>query len=219
MKRNIFFLCAFLAVLFFSCKKDSTPNVSTPNPDFTMLKTGNYWVYEFYHVDTNGTEQKLVNTDSTYILKDTLIGGIQYFVKIQNGYQFHKASWLGAPPDTVILRDSAGYLLQRYSTGQTVKIFARDNFRDILARDTITRLLIRNYQMTGKDSLVNVDAGQFTTRSFRVTCYPLDTAYKWGIRKVYSIYGANTGLVKYTYCLWSEPDHYEARLLRYHVAP
>jgi len=210
----MFFLLVIPALFFISCTKNSTDEVTEPSPDFVQLRVGNYWVYEFYKVDSIGVEKKLDETDSSYILKDTLISGIKYFVRISNPVQLTKSGRFGFSSDTAFLRDSSGYLLRRDPYGRTYIFFSRDNFTDVLYSDTIGNLLLEKRIMTGKDSTVSVPAGSFITRSFCLVCYPLQP-YPYGIRKYYYIYGENTGLVKYTYGFFSSPDHYEARLARY----
>jgi hypothetical protein len=212
MKRLMIVTLLILPLLFFSCKKDNSEQ-SVPQSDFVKLETGNYWIFDFYKIDTNGVETKLDHTDSSFILKDTLINGNQYFVKVSDLIQFEKSSMMTMVSDTMFLRDSSGYLV----TPTGFIMFARDNFTDVIHADTASTLTWWEYKMTGKDSIVTVPAGTFTTRTMGVTYYPLSPNYPWGIRKVYNVYGAGVGMVKYTYALYSQPDHYEARLLRYNV--
>lgn len=221
MKRNLIVVIAVLAVLLSGCKKSSTDENTQPppqpQPDFTQLKTGNYWVYDFYKVDTNGVETNLNEPDSCYILKDTLVDGNRYFVKLSFGL-FHKKSTLAIHiPDTSLVRDSSGYLLMRYMDGTTRILFARDNFSGLLYTDTIAPMLWEEFKMTGKDSVVTVPAGTFTTRSMCMTCFPLEPNYPWGIRKYPNIYGSGIGMIKYYTGFYYSPDHYEARLVRYRV--
>ena len=222
MKRRIIYMLALLVIFIFSCKKNSNEQSSQPipsAPDYIQLSVGNYWVYEFYKVDTNGVEQKLIHKDSSYIQKDTMINGIKYFIKISNPLQFTRCGSPMLVQSEELLRDSSGYLLMRYSTGEIRILFARDNFTDILYSDTVETLAFREVKMTGKDSLVSMPAGNFTTRSACQYLYPLHPDYPWGLRKDYYVYGRWVGEIKYTYCLYSQPGHYEARLVRYHVSP
>ena len=135
------FAVAILALIF-SCKKNSTDETSTPAPDFTRLKVWNYWVYEFYKVDTNGVETDQGKTDTSFIEKDTLINGDKYFIRNSRSYMFElrRSS----------LRDSSGYLLQRNTDGSSTILFARDNFKDIFISDTVANLFLRQDMMTGK---------------------------------------------------------------------
>ncbi len=217
MKSKMLFTLAILALICFSCKKKSTESTSSSEPDFTQLKVGNYWVYKVYKVDTNGVETDQNKTDSSYILKDTLINGIQYFVKISSSFPFSRSTNPLMPPDTTCLRDSAGYLLERTWNGGSLIVFARDNFTDVFLSDSIDNLALRQIKMTGKDSVVNVPAGTFTTRSLCLILYPLHPDYPWGIRRFFYIYGSGVGQIKFTFGFYSEPGHYEAQLVRYHI--
>jgi len=217
MKTNILILFSFFAFIFISCKKDNggLPPDPAPEADYTMIHTGQYWVYEYYRIDTTGVEEKLESTDSAYILKDTLIDGITYYIRISHPLQFSKSGFLEPHADTAILRDSSGYLLRRVYDGSTIILFARDNFSDVLFSDTISNLLIRESRMVGKDSMVTLPIGLVTTRSMCDSYYPLQPAYPWGIRKVYSVYAKNIGLSKYQYGPYSQPYYFEARLVRF----
>jgi hypothetical protein len=216
MRTNIFIFFSFFAFIFISCKKDNNglPPDPAPEADYTMIHTGQYWVYEYYRIDTTGAEEKLESTDSAYILKDTLIDGIQYYVHISHPLQFTKSGILVPWADTAILRDSSGYLLKRIYDGSTSILFARDNFTDILYSDTIDVLFILESRMVGKDSLVTVPAGTFTTRSMCTSFFPQLPDYPWGFRRSFNIYAKEIGLIKYQYFFASQPSYYEARLVR-----
>jgi hypothetical protein len=209
MKRKMLFTLAVLALISFSCKKKNSTDTPSASPDYIKLKVGNYWVYEIFKVDTNGVETDQGIADSNYIEKDTLINGNEYFIKNVHFYPSKAAR--------VPLRDSSGYLLQHNPDGTNFIIFARDNFSDLLFTDT-NAVFIRTYRMTGKDSIVSLPAGTFTTRSFLIGYYPVASGYPWGDRRNYYMYGLDAGLVKQIYFYYaSDPDHYEARLIRYHV--
>jgi hypothetical protein len=209
MKRKLIFTIAILVIIAFSCKKESTETRSTSEPSFIQLKVGNYWVYESFKVDTNGVSTDLHKTDSSYILKDTLINGIRYFVSISTSFPNTYAN-------TGYIRDSSGYLLSHWN-GRSHIGFATDNFKDIFSSDTSDPLIIRQSKMTGKDSVVTVPVGTFTTRSMGLFIYPKDPGYPWGVRKFYNVYARGIGPIEYTNGFYSDPGHYESRLVRYHV--
>ena len=210
------FICfaAALPVLLSSCHKENTGN-QAPEPDFVQLNTGNYWIYSFYKVDTNGVETLLPDTDSAYISGDTLINGIRYFIKITGDFPLKESDAMPMYSQKTFLRDSSGYLVNEVG----FILFARDNFSTVIRTDTIEGLLWSEYRMTGKDSLVAVPAGNFNTRTMAVAYYPLNPDYPWGVRRTVNVYGEGVGLIKYTYALYSQPSYYEARLLRYSVNP
>ena len=209
MKRTLLFTVAIIGLIIFSCKKKDSQETSSSGPDFVQLKTGNYWVYHIYKVDTNGVETDQGRTDSSFIEKDTLIKGDKYFIQNSHFYPGEAAR--------ILMRDSSGYLLAHNPNGKNFIIFARDNFSDLFFTDS-NAVFIRTYRMTGKDSIVSLPAGTFTTRSFIIGYYPVASGYPWGDRRNYYMYGLNAGLVKQIYIYYaSDPDHYEARLVRYHV--
>jgi hypothetical protein len=213
MRTNIL-LISILSLLLFSCNKENPITDPGPEADYTMIQTGQYWVYEFYKIDTTGAELKLECTDSAYILRDTLIGGVQYFIKISHPLVFTKSGEMIHPADTTILMDSTGTLFFHLYTGENQIIFSRDNYSDVLYSDTTGEIVYRELVMAGKDSVINVPAGSFVTRSALYNIYPLNPDYPWGIRKLYNVYGKNTGLIKYQYAFYSSPSYYEARLVR-----
>jgi hypothetical protein len=209
MKRKKIFCLALLALFTFSCTKKNSTEATSASPDYVKLKVGNYWVYKIFKVDTNGVETIQSQSDSSFILKDTVIYGKTFFIEgVHSDFTGSRR---------IILRDSSGYLIERLSNGNSVMIFARDNFKDILFSDSVDNLFFRQERMTGKDSAVSVPAGTFITRSLRIYDTPIDPAYPWGVRKLYCIYGKDAGLIEYTMCYWDEPEYYEARLVRYHV--
>ena len=211
MRKIMFIFMATCAILA-ACSKDNT-NDPAATADFVQLNPGNYWIWDFYKVDTNGVETKLDHTDSSFIYKDTLINGLQYAVKVSNQIQFTKNGEWMVNADTTFLRDSSGYLVTE--TGYI--LFARDNFTDAFHTDTVPGLLWQEYRMTGKDSLVTVPGGTFSTRTMMGVYYPLDISYAWRIRKVYNVYGSGVGLIRFTYGFYSQPQMWEGRLVRYHV--
>ena len=215
MKSKILFLLV-ITLCTISCKKKDSVESGPSAPDFTQLKVGNYWVYEFYKVDTNGIATDLHETDSSYIYKDSIINGIRYYLNVSNPYQF-LFSMHFQYPDTIAYRDSSGCLLALGSDGKSRIYFARDDFKDVFNTDSIPGFYLRILKMTGNDSIVTVPAGTFTTQSMCNYAYPLDPDYLWGIRRSYAVYGAGVGKIKHTYLYYSDPDYFEALLVRYHV--
>ncbi len=206
MKTNTILWAIGIILILSACKKSSEPDI-TPLPDFMNLKVGNYWVYEYYKIDSNGFETKLPKTDTSFIEKDTTINDITY-------YKWFRASVeLKGQKYPTFVRDSLGYLV----TDWGAILFSRDNFTDTLVFDTLP-ILTSILKMVGKDSIVQVSAGSFTTRTARLTVFPTDPHYPWGVRYFYNVYGANTGLILWSYALYSQPSYYEARLSSFHNA-
>ena len=98
-----------IAYFLISCE-ESTVSDSFVLPDeisevssYSLLKTGNYWVYQTYSCfDSTGTNCSPRSIDSVYISKDTIINGKKYY-RIEGtsfGQYFKK-----------YLRDSSDYLV------------------------------------------------------------------------------------------------------------
>lgn len=194
-----------LILAFVSCKKNDQPTPPPP-PDFMQLSVGNYWVYEYYKIDTNGVETKLDAKDTALIQKDTMINGIKYFKWYRPSVELKGTN----VPSFV--RDSGGYLVTNFGA----ILFSANNFTDTLRIDTLP-ILTSVFKMISKDSIVHVPAGSFTTRTARLTVFPTDPQYPWGTRYYYNIYGEGAGLILWSYSLYSSPSYYEARLSSFHI--
>jgi len=208
----MFSMLLVLLVAVVSCKKEKEEVTQVPTPDYLNLKVGNYWVYEYWRIDTTGFTEKLQVTDCAYIHRDTAINGYTYFIKISNPIQTGKGP-VAVPaeqPEIQIIRDSSGYLVD--DSGKI--LFAQNDFTSVLDTGSIGDLLWYDSKMTGKDSLVSLGSVNYTTRSLCQTFYPMDPAYPWGVRKAYNIYAKNTGLIFYNYWFYYAGTSYEARLIR-----
>ena len=220
---NRYKICLVLlaaAVCFYSCKKDKKPTVITPPPitypDYTVLKPGNYWIYQDYRLDSiNGAAHPLGTFDSNYVEKDTVI----------NGSTFHKYCDVAFASGTstyniYYLRDSLSYMIN--SSGEI--LFSSEDFTDIFklytygpnaaTPDTLTV----TEQMGFKDVAITVDAGTFITSAFR-QIYHYPASYPFGPTREYDHrYCQNVGLISETTGIYnSQPSLYERRLLRYHL--
>jgi hypothetical protein len=209
MKKLMPGMIAILVILAISCKKNSEEPVLVEKIDYYQLKTGNYWIYEGFRIDTSGIATSTGKYDSAYIEKDTTIRGLTYFKLLENPYLIF--------PEQVFmyLRDSSGYLVN--SSGA---ILASDNnFTDILAVDTgYMQLYVGYLKMTGKDSVVTVSANTFQsiTSSRQIVPSPPNLA-QLPVRPVYDIYGKGAGKVKSHTFFYSGVMSMEARLIRYKV--
>ena len=209
MKNQVIVIIALLSVLAIACKKNTEDPVPVPQADYFRLKVGNYWIYQAYHIDTNGVVTPTTSFDSAHIEKDTVIRGSTYFKLLskplaEGGMQFPS-----------YLRDSSGYLVN--SLGY---VLASDyNFTDTL--DTITgeaNLYMAYTKMTGKDSVVAVPAGSFPSITSRMRVVPLPPYNQmYPVRYAYDVYGKGVGKMKSHSFFWSGIMQIEARLVRYKV--
>jgi hypothetical protein len=207
MKRQLIF--ALLVAGAVSCKKEPhdcpeptpEPTPSTPSTaPFTMLKPGNYWVYEQVKVDPNGTET-LMQLDSMYVSGDTIVNGKTYA-------NFHGGVfWSG------LMRDSSGFLVNEYGS--------------ILFTNAVVGTPVR-YESLGS-SLGYVEFKTLTPRpSITVPAGTFANTYDWqntyfveppfqSPRHMHHYYAENIGRVKFQFFYLSSPSVIEMRLLRYHV--
>ena len=208
MKQLFFLVLAVLAILAFSCKKTSNETAPVAKADYYQLKIGNYWIYQGFEIDTNGVVTPKNHFDSAHIEKDTIIRGNTYYKLWANqslimGEQFPS-----------YLRDSSGYLVN--SVG--MRLCTADHFADTLYLDTAHTELYRGYGlMTGKDSLVTVQAGTFPSITSRMRVVPTQANDYHLVRYSYSIYGKNIGMIKSHAFLYWGGQQFEARLVRYKV--
>lgn len=224
--RRITFLLPLLCLLaaFEACKPSR--NNATPAPaasEYLKLTPGNYWVYESYYVDSNGTGGPgsegggAPYHDSVYVAADTTFGGHTWHTLMQPepGTSTYTAAYL---------RDSLNYEVNSY--GRIV--LAPTDYSHVLY--TRTQLgptggfpdsaLVVACRMGDKDKVVNVPAGSFTTIGFitAYNFYPFAGGSHTPARAQYARYAAGVGMVSQTLPFYyADPMYVEERLLRYHV--
>lgn len=215
MKATIL-LSMIVAMTFLStsCKKESTPEPVNNNvivyPDFSMLDTGNYWIYQRFLIDSIGNETPQSIYDSCYIEKDTLINGKTYY-KYYDPYLSSMSS--------KCLRDSLHYVID--SSGDIV--LSTSDFSTVLSvhystvsSDTVCRI---ERKMEDKNQSVQTGAGTFTTINAKITYYMYPGwDYAGSVRYRNIRYAEGIGKVTETLPFFvSSPNYTERRLVRYHV--
>jgi hypothetical protein len=198
--------------LIASCKKDKnddnctcpspSPTVVTSANDYFKLAVGNYWVYDNVKIDTLGVETVISSTDSAYVSGTTVVHGNTYY----NLFDFYY---------TILLRDSSGYMIDTNS----VIHFTTQVFDVPVAFSYIAGNIGYTESMTVRNPVsVTVPAGTFTAYDWKITLHNMDPNYQWAFtRYSHDYYSAGIGKVKQEYFYYSQPDHYERRLTRYHV--
>ena len=209
MKR-IFFILS-LILLIYSCKKDvaipSVKNNTPPSPqiqsseDYYPLKKGNWWVYDYYQMNTSSGTEQFDHRDSVYIVGDTIINGYRYAYQ-KNTYQ---NGWL-------YLRDSSGYML---TIGGERILFSSTNFTDTLYIYNPAYPFTVYSKMIHTDTLISTPVGSFHSISrgyiWRYNNQPLP-------KNEYLFFGRGIGLTQY--CHWYYPNcvgKIEGRLVKYHL--
>ena len=193
MKR-VMIMLTLLTILFTACKKENSETELKPIPetDYMQLKIGNYWVYEWYHLDSSGNETINGTIDSCIIIGDTNIRDHQYF-KQTFTYQAH----------TVYLRDSSGYLINH--SGKV--IFSNHDFSNIIREDTIgPGLAIATYRMTDNDTTITVPIGTYPVIDFKGKVTALDPQSPHGTHYVHYFYADGLGMIKSSVYYYSAPS-------------
>ncbi len=216
MKRTFILLITLaLMMSFFSCKKDKEETTTVVTwPDYSKLKTGNYWIYREYTVDSLGNATETDTYDSCFVEKDTLINNKTYFKlnKDMPGwpvlYQY------------VYLRDSLHYIVD--AAGKI--LFSSQDFSTVFSshymvtpdNDTIYHL---TEFMTDKNLPVVVPAETFITSNFKASYLMYnDFAFNGAHRYKNTRYAENVGIVAETLPFFmSNPVYTERRLVRYHA--
>lgn len=204
MKRVILLLAVF-GMIITSCKKDNTENqlVPVPEADYMQLEIGNYWVYQWYNIDTSGNESLIARYDSSIITADTLIGGRKYFKKliIQNVNHVE------------FLRDSNGYLVDH---GGMIRFSDHDFTKILRIMEIVPDIATIEYQMANPDSLISISLGNFPTYNFRGTVYAMDPQHPLGINYTHNFYADGMGLIKTSSYYFSNPNlRVERRLVSF----
>jgi hypothetical protein len=214
MKKSVLVLITCIAI--YSCKKkdEATPPLATPAvvyADYSNLRTGNYWIYERFSLDTALVTYTSLNIfDSSYVEKDTVINGNTYFKLMQINYPYNNEY---AP---VYLRDSLNYIVNISGDLQ----FASQNFIDTFYthyivqgfNDTICYIFSK---MADDNLSITVPAGTFVTKNFKTT-YLMYPNYSFGLteRPVNYRYTENVGLVEQTLPIYTFPAPYIVRRLK-----
>lgn len=224
MKRFII-MSAIASVIVFSlsCKKnkksesiEEVPNPLTPSyPSYSALKVGNYWIYEEFEVNEDGTYTSLHKIDSSYVEKDTVVGKYTYSKVRRKNFVFNYLPYL-------LLRDSLHYIV---GPGGGVS-FSSEDFTTVFQSfhqlgepgDTIFKATTK---MGDRDMAVTTPAGTFITSNMKTTYVTTPSHTPPGIsnpRYMNMRYAKSIGLIVETepfYLLQSRVT--EKRLIRYHL--
>lgn len=211
------FLVVFLLFfVLFGCKKKDEIIINEPvvKPNYFPMKTGNYWVYDCYKVDSMGVETLQNNFDSTVVVGDTIVGSHTYHKMIS--YKF--GSNLGLPQ---FLRDSSSYIVDShgrisFSYSDTTSILAKRV--EIINGDT---LFTNELKMLGGSYQVNVPAGSFLSLASAQNIIEYmkvnGTINKINIQHK-TFYSKDIGIIQYSYNYFSQPYvRFEMRLRDYKV--
>lgn len=210
MKRLIFLVIS-LAIACVACKKDDTPASVPPKDsvlDYMPLKIGNYWIYETFGCDSGEVNCTSKSTDTSRIIKDTLINDKKYFKLVGNYHLF---------VDPLYIRDSGDYLVDH--NGKV--LFTHTDSLQIFNEHTITGLgddtVFYYYdKLTSQNGQVSVEAGIFDCLDMRTSLFRALDDFQIE-HQGHNYYARNVGLVKQSVFWAIGLDVIKRELIGYHL--
>lgn len=213
MRNLLLISVAIASALMISCEKDDSENIieSENESNYFPLKTGSYWVYQHYQIDTSGNETLLNKRDSMVISGDTNLHGKTYY--IMEGINIpYNTQW----EIIDLLRDSNGYIVNH--SGEI--LYSKNNFTDTLVSNQVGPAHILSYKMENPDYIVNVPAGSFNVKNFKGTIVLInpDNNYQAEYpRYLNNYYSDSVGKILETYLFLASPKINEKRLVDYNI--
>lgn len=215
--RSVLFILSAFAFLY-SCKKDSNTldNFVTPTPqptygNYSKLAVGNYWIYQRSTLTPAGVYIP-ITVDSCYISKDTMIGGMKYYVYMEPAPS-------GSGMIQHLYRDSLHYILDLhkivFSSIDHTTIFD-SGYKLQAPGDTISRY---ESKMIDIDTTISEPAGSFKSSAF-ITNYYMYPSYSSGgsVRYIYARHAKDIGIVEESLPFNPSSPNYDIRqIMRYHV--
>ncbi|MFN8315319.1 MAG: hypothetical protein U0T32_02595 [Chitinophagales bacterium] len=211
MKNKLMLLLAIVgAVFLIGCCKENQKSVVYP--DFAMLKVGNYWIYQYFDIDSLGNATATNTYDSCYVEKDTTINGKTY-------YKIYKPRFEGDPTGFDFERDSLHYIV---SATEGILFSSEDfssTFETKCSINNLDTVCTFSGKMMNKGQITSTPAGNFFTADFQTT-FTMFPPYSSGgkTRKTHSKRSEGFGVVEETLSFFADdPNYKERRLVRYNV--
>lgn len=212
MNKILLFVTAIFLII--ACNKEE-PIEENPVEELSYYpqEVGNYWVYDHYWMDKDGTETFKENLrDSIVITHDTLINSNIYYV-----YEGTDCKMGIREPEVLkILRDSAGYLVNTEGDISFSSVNFEDEllFINYILPDGDT-MYTTSYRMNNQPITLKTPAGTFKALNFQGTLYDRDHSNPRYLNN-YHARGVGEVLNDYFY-LSDSTRHNERRLVKYHV--
>ena len=204
-----------LTLLFIGCSKEKlsqTPLVSEEqeNTDHMPLAIGNYWVYDYYTLDSLGNES-FSNSDSVYINKDTTINGNKYFI-IEGG------SFAGIGIGNII-RNVNNSIVEYSSYDSTEFVrFTTNNIGSVFLTNTDSLSgYSYSYWVKKQDTTVVVGMENYVCYNMQQQVVNFIPGHPYPLRNFYRCYNSNVGVVINQFAYSASPFIFEGRLVRYNI--
>ncbi|MEP4534723.1 MAG: hypothetical protein ABJ004_16650 [Cyclobacteriaceae bacterium] len=189
--------------LLTSCSDEAvspTQNVT----EFTNLEIGNYWVYDWFEIEPDGTESSFNKSDSLYIEKDTTIFNRTYFVRSGTFLGKSKRELLFDSANSIFLYPSRELL---FTLDESVEITVNYGSEE-------NPIAIGTYSLDRNETTIVVPAGEFECLNYRGLTESLEADYPYGTRINSNLYSKGTGLILMQTQFYSSPNDLEMRLVK-----
>ncbi|MEP0365542.1 MAG: hypothetical protein ABJN36_08670 [Cyclobacteriaceae bacterium] len=189
--------------LLTSCSDEAvspTQNVT----EFTNLEIGNYWVYDWFEIEPDGTESSFNKSDSLYIEKDTTISNRTYFVRSGTFLDKSKRELLFDSANSIFLYPSRELL---FTLDESVEITVNYGSEG-------NPIAIGTYSLDRNETTIVVPAGEFECLNYRGLTESLEADYPYGTRINSNLYSNGTGLILMQTQFYSSPNDLEMRLVK-----
>ncbi len=204
MKNYITFISLVAFTGFYACSDEELPP-TTSIIEFTNLKVGNYWVYDWYEITPDGQASPFNFRDSLTIEGDTLISGRRYLIRT--------GTFLGNQRRELVF-DSANSL---YTYPLRELIFTLDTNLEVTKnfgpKENI--IAVGTYSLEKTSTFVDVPAGQFECLTYAGTIESLQSGYPYGTRHNDHQYSSTIGFVSMRTYYHNSPNDLEMRLVKY----
>lgn len=195
--------CSLTMLLMASCSDDEPGVQLRTISDFSQLEVGNYWVYDWYEVQPDGSESLMDLRDTLRIEADTLIEGRTMFIRT--------GTFMGQTRREIVY-DSISQLL---TYPNRMALFVIDSNLEFTRNfgPVDSPISVGIYHLNSLIETLEVPAGEFNCLNFQGTIESLELDYPYGTRFNNNLYSHGVGLVKLTTQFYSQPNDLEMRLI------
>lgn len=172
--------------------------------EFANLEIGNYWVYDWYAIGSNGIESSFNKRDSIYIEGDTTIYNRTYLIRSGTFLGNIKRELLFDSANSIFQYPSRTLLFTLDESIETTVNFGPDE----------SPIATGVYSLDENAISITVPAGEFECLNYGGLIEPLEENYPYGIRTNSNLYSEGTGLILMQTQFYSSPDNLEMRLVK-----